>query len=391
MYTLICPSDSPPGGGRTVPWTVSRTALREDLRNSDGHSDSPSGGPLKLGQSHGQPLRSNSQHDSSRSCHGIPAGDHGDASRPWPPGGDHHLGDPRPSPPKSLLRCRAVCRVWRHATTHRQFLLAHHVRQPSLPIVFSYGNEIGKKIATLDHRAGAHDAQLQPIDLSDQIFLVASSDGLLILYKYGTDASRCFFVYNPTMRQHSPIQQLLGFNIMGMYPHRPTGEYRLLLQNSSQDQIGCYVFALGSDQPPRYIGWPEKASEWFIVPVRVHDSLHWYPIYLSKQTEPVMVFDTMSESFRQMHAPIIPTKACMFEMDDTLGIYSCNTTLEIVNIWVLHNYQSEVWNLKYRVALPIAEIREKFDDHDAYWNANVASDVLLLVGHDWRLPQMWWF
>ena len=36
--------DSPSGGGRTVPRTMSRTALREDPRNSDGDSDSPSGG-----------------------------------------------------------------------------------------------------------------------------------------------------------------------------------------------------------------------------------------------------------------------------------------------------------------------------------------------------------
>ena len=48
MYTLICSSDSPPGGGRTAPRTVSRTALREDLRNSDGHTDSPSGGTHEL-------------------------------------------------------------------------------------------------------------------------------------------------------------------------------------------------------------------------------------------------------------------------------------------------------------------------------------------------------
>ena len=47
MYTLICSLDSPPGDGRTVPRMVSRTALREDLRNSDGHTDSPSGGTLK--------------------------------------------------------------------------------------------------------------------------------------------------------------------------------------------------------------------------------------------------------------------------------------------------------------------------------------------------------
>jgi hypothetical protein len=37
-------SDSPSGGGRTVPRTMSRTALREDPRNSNEDSDSPSGG-----------------------------------------------------------------------------------------------------------------------------------------------------------------------------------------------------------------------------------------------------------------------------------------------------------------------------------------------------------
>src|SRR3990170_4065136 len=56
MYSLICPSNSPPGGGRTVTRTVSRTALREDLQNSDGHSDSPSGGLTELGPSLGQPF-----------------------------------------------------------------------------------------------------------------------------------------------------------------------------------------------------------------------------------------------------------------------------------------------------------------------------------------------
>ena len=62
MYTLICSSDSPPGDGRTAPRRcrgqpfgrtletrmVTRTALREDLRNSDGNTDSPSGGTHEL-------------------------------------------------------------------------------------------------------------------------------------------------------------------------------------------------------------------------------------------------------------------------------------------------------------------------------------------------------
>ncbi|KAI5002313.1 hypothetical protein ZWY2020_026963 [Hordeum vulgare] len=30
--------------------------------------------------------------------------------------------------PKALLRCRAVCRAWRNATSVHDFLLAHHAR-----------------------------------------------------------------------------------------------------------------------------------------------------------------------------------------------------------------------------------------------------------------------
>ena len=48
MYSLVCSSNSAPGGGRTVPRTMSRTALREDPRNSIGNSDSPPGGTPEL-------------------------------------------------------------------------------------------------------------------------------------------------------------------------------------------------------------------------------------------------------------------------------------------------------------------------------------------------------
>jgi hypothetical protein len=100
-----------------------------------------------------------------------------------------------------------------------------------------------------------------------------------------------------------------------------------------EDQLGCYVFALGSDQPPRYIGRPETTSASFNkVPTRMRDSLHWYPVYYSNKRNPlvrlvsklVTVFDTIAESFRQMCAPVSPTNSHIFEMDSTLGIYSCN-------------------------------------------------------------------
>jgi hypothetical protein len=47
----------------------------------------------------------------------------------------------------------------------------------------------------------------------------------------------------------------------------------------------------------------------------------------------------------------------MFEMDGTLGIYSYNDAIKVVDIWVLQNYEDEVWEYKYRVELPVTEIR----------------------------------
>jgi hypothetical protein len=95
----------------------------------------------------------------------------------------------------------------------------------------------------------------------------------------------------------------------------------------------------------------------------------------------VIVFDTISESFCQMRAPVVPPKSYIFEMDGTLGIYSYNETTQIVDIWMLQNYESEVWGHMYNVKLPTAEIRSRFGLSD-YWYANVQSvdgDVLLLV------------
>jgi hypothetical protein len=71
-------------------------------------------------------------------------------------------------------------------------------------------------------------------------------------------------------------------------------------------------------------------------------------------------------------------------MDDMLGIYSCDKAKKIIDIWVLQNYESEVWDLKYRVDLSTAEIWGKFQGlyGDSYWHVTVVSghgDVLLLV------------
>ena len=296
-------------------------------------------------------------------------------------------------PPKSLLRCRAVCRAWRRATSTRAFLQAHHHRQPCLPIVC--GSENGaagyENFLALDHRAAC--ARLQPVvRLERSFYPEASCDGLLLLSTDGMTGAH-FTICNPATRQHAPLPQLSGFSVFGMYSHRPSGEYRLLLHQTLADQICCYVFVLGSDQPPRYIGVLEVAASAYLHKAAlVRDNLHLYPVHYGGDpqqyqtgSEVIIVFDTTSESFRQMRAPVVPVKSYIFEMDDTLGIYSYNATTQIVDIWMLQNYESEVWRYKCSVKLPVVQIKGRFGGwlNDDWYVCihSVHGDILLLVNH----------
>ncbi|CAM0884750.1 unnamed protein product [Alopecurus aequalis] len=308
-------------------------------------------------------------------------------------------------PPTSLLRCRSVCRAWRRVTYAREFLLAHHARQPSLPI-FS-----GNNILAFDHRAAPDDNQLHTIaQLDEFVHAEASCDGLLVLSKL-VGSSYHLSICNPATREHALLGPPGDLGIMGMYLHRPTGEYRLLLQRrrwnaadlSPKDQIACYVFVLGSDQPLRYIKRPEMASRISSVSIWLHDRLHWY-VYHQSESNPweriLIVFDTIAETFRQMRGPIIPCNSYIFEVGGTLGIYTDNHSNEVIDIHVLQNYEREIWDLKYRIKLPVEEIRMKFedcdeycdlwgaDDRDDYWDFDLFSmdsGVALLVFYRWLL------
>uniref|UniRef100_A0ACD5WKI8 Uncharacterized protein n=1 Tax=Avena sativa TaxID=4498 RepID=A0ACD5WKI8_AVESA len=313
-------------------------------------------------------------------------------------------------PPKALLRCRAVCRGWRRATSSRDFLLAHHGRQPSLPLLYDRTNNddggVFLDIMPLDHRAGvAAAAQLQPIArfASSHSFVrvEASCDGLVIVGTVAANSvssgDRHLSVCNPATRQYAPLPLLTGFTLAGMYRHPPTGEYRLLLYPDDLYEpppgagYDCYLYALGSREKPRHIGWPEAAEVIHTLdPVLFRDNMHW-PI---EEGEPesesgmIMVFDTTTEVFRFMRAPAVPGVAELFEMDEMMGMASFNDEVTTVDIWTTKDYDAEVWAFRYQVGLPVAELTTRFG-FDKYSNLVVSSwgdDVLLLVqSGEWLL------
>lgn len=243
-------------------------------------------------------------------------------------------------------------------------------------------------VIPFDHRAGlAAVDQLQSVAQLGRSFfsLEASCDGLLVLCR-GYRKLAAYSICNPATRQYARLRQLDRFALLGMYPHSPTGEYRLLLEKPSHyapdDQDGYYyVFTLGSDHPPKRISCPH-AEDMVCEPSSVlffRGSLHWQVEQHDNMI--IKVFSTKTESFRQMRAPAVPGKAKLFEMDGMLGMSSFNDAATAVDIWMTQDYESEAWAIKYRVELPAPELTVKFGMFDGKWSVTPSweGDMLLLV------------
>jgi hypothetical protein len=94
--------------------------------------------------------------------------------------------------------------------------------------------------------------------------------------------------------------------------------------------------------------------------VLFHGSLHWHVEQHERASNMIKVFNTTTESFRQMRAPAVPGKANLFEMDGMLGMSSFNDAVTTIDIWMTQDYEREAWALKYQVELPVAELTPQF-------------------------------
>ncbi|VAH84641.1 unnamed protein product [Triticum turgidum subsp. durum] len=97
----------------------------------------------------------------------------------------------------------------------------------------------------------------------------------------------------------------------------------------------------------------------------------------------MMVFDTTVESFRQMRAPDDLFRVDLFETDGMLGLSSLTgaATITSIDIWLMQDYETEVWALKYWVEL---QIQSYWDYLAAPWDGG----VLVLLKPDDHLLQI---
>ena len=216
-------------------------------------------------------------------------------------------------PPKSVLRCRAVCRSWRRLSSDPAFLLDHHRRQPELPLVSAYGNRLYPNLRAV------HPREIRILFRFPELFpfgftASASCDGLIVAGQH---------ICNPTTRQWAPLNPNPKHrveNLLGLFRHPPSGEYRVLYWRYPNDlyNMDCLieyrVLTVGTDNP-RIIrcsvtpfetelisrGGPPIFGAAVLLDARLH--LHWRKKFDAPPYHKILVFDTVAESFRQMRPP----------------------------------------------------------------------------------------
>ncbi|SPT21033.1 unnamed protein product [Triticum aestivum] len=158
-------------------------------------------------------------------------------------------------PPKDVGRCRAVSTSWCSATSTPEFMLEHHHRQPSLPIIDGRGRP-ASFVVFQGPGAGASSQQLWPFIPGFKHYrkkprLSVACDGFLILIE-GNE----YYIYNPVIDKRAllpdPRARNAGWrDIIGFYRHQPTGEYRVLwavFRRLSVVRPSLYILAVGSDE-----------------------------------------------------------------------------------------------------------------------------------------------
>ncbi|CAN6320297.1 unnamed protein product [Urochloa humidicola] len=314
-------------------------------------------------------------------------------------------------PPKSILRCRAVCKTWRAVTSDRAFLLAHHRRQPArrlLTFVRDVGgyhddlNVLDYCVEAIDFRT--HDflsvARFTGKDydclLGDSPFVVhAACDGLLLM-SYNNNLHLC----NPATRQWLRVfpPAFRHCKAVGLYyAHGPSSdsEYRVLYYRENGGEPTFYINTVGSGKE-RCI-WSHSSSEslrkWLVKgtkgtkfeePFLFHGNLHWLPHF--GRHKKIVMFDTVDEVFQWLQLPFkMCTVASLLEVEGMLAMSNSYIESSKVDLWVLQDYKRVVWVHKYRIKLPVIEIRRFEEDGD--WCSHILSKEgdVLVDGFDWQL------
>jgi F-box interacting protein len=255
-------------------------------------------------------------------------------------------------------------------------MLAHHHRQPSLPVVQR------ERMTGLFRDIGDR-AYYQPFWPNRETgqYVHAVGDGFVVV------GVLCrFYICNPTIRQLAPLPQpefQPTNTILGLYRHDATGEYRVLwssvLDWRKQNGKKLHVIAVGHNQsrniqvkmsstasmsPSREQALLEKLPRDLYyadnAPVHYRGSLHW----MSNCRAEIIVFDTATELFRcicMCGATNSDSSQELFDVHGNLGLCIRDNRFTYMDVWAMEDYEAEIWEFKYRIATSSIEVSRSLD------------------------------
>jgi hypothetical protein len=167
---------------------------------------------------------------------------------------------------------------------------------------------------------------------------------------------------------------------------QPAGEYRVLWATSpvyidpaNANYMTSYnVVAVGSDNPrcirqaciphPTDVvallgsgvtGWAVQLVQLAnYPPVHHRGNLHW-----ELGISCIIVFNTTTEVFRLMSSPaqLRAQELLLVEMDGALAFCSFSTNRDTLDVWVMQDYDAEIWAFKHRINLSVVDTTSRWD------------------------------
>uniref|UniRef100_A0A0D9VBV7 F-box domain-containing protein n=1 Tax=Leersia perrieri TaxID=77586 RepID=A0A0D9VBV7_9ORYZ len=272
-------------------------------------------------------------------------------------------------PAKAVLRCRAVCRLWRSLTTTPYFIAAHSRRRPlellgyvepadrsSSPftayIMSCVPTTAVPAVYDCDDELTAAEHYFRRLLRRDYRLLVsASGDGLLLLCSH-----RSLLVCNPATRQLvklplAAVNRTEYYYPSAFYFHRPSGHYRVLM---CCRRLGLYyvVSTGGGGEPRRRRDIPEPYSGRLIHSVTIGERVYWARSYYNR-AQMMLAFDTAAETFWPVAPPPVEPsdEGPMFEMDGELAVTAMSVE-PYLDVWTTQDLTGERWVRRFRIELP---------------------------------------
>jgi hypothetical protein len=115
-------------------------------------------------------------------------------------------------------------------------------------------------------------------------------------------------------------------------------------------------------------------DNYYAPPVVFRNCLHW-----DTNGARIVVFDTVVESFRFMRRPDGATRFAtrLCDMEGSIGFSCFDNEGTSAKIWVLEDYEREVWSIKYHVNFPSKNLSYLRDRETYHFVLSQKGDVLV--------------